>query len=872
VNCTLKLTTDLLKRTAGLGFSVLACTLISLNSFGESNRFCFCSNSFSVQKFSLHSKFTVGDTLVPLLTDTVKLPVEYLRSLKSKLPQPVFPLYIKQSDFSKDKLMSNASADLRSAYMRIMNTYKADMLRTVNTEQYFDQLKKIRILTDTNYLLNSIRDLNSRMFNKPVSIGSGDVRYQSQLMPSLPDTARSYFMQQATLNAEAFLSGVPFSVNYNYQQHTNPWLVHENRNIVSAKFDKRAYAARLKSFIPDVNTKALLPNADNIWALAKQKGEALLRKEVKAIEQKYKGQLDSAWNNRTLETLFTSNITSIKDQLLNPDYLQKITDATTIYNTLKTKQAAGIAVDTSALNNAAAMLEQFKGMQEVVGKMAEHKQRWEQSGLVQKLKEEQLFNADRIKTIVNNPKEMLQLAEKYVNINSFQRLLTKFNTLNLGQMGTTQSPLTINNLLSNGISGDLMNNRNQYFSFIAGRQKDMVSLFDRQFQDPLINRENNILGITTGKGARENTHSHISVLFFNQQSSNFGNFSIAPPSRSSFVTTLSNRFNFGKASYMEAEISKSSGGYINSVNPADTSQLISGGYFKNAFANGNITDNLAFSFSYAGEHEELGFYHELKIAATSMGYSNPANTFLPGGSKEGDFSLRKVFFERRLTFNLRGNFREFNFGSTLNSKWQNSSLFFDGRFKLKRGQSISLRYQPSRFVRVESGKKQLSNQMDQISVDATMNANIFGKPYHTFTSLIYQNNGFAVLPGHLSYVRSLMITSTQSMVLGINVLNVNLMYNHAVNNTGFVFFNSTFNGDGGISYTIFKKITSTTSVGYNTATAWYRQLSVKQSLTGNVGSRLQVSFFVDARKNLKLFQPLLYNITRGELSVMYHIF
>lgn len=827
------------------------------------------NNAFKSSNFT--SSFFFSDTF-GIETPQLKLTeATLIRPSSTAIPAAVFPGNVKEQDIKKQNMLDEAKNNLKLTYLRLYNTYKSEVLQTVNANQYFNSLQKIKSLTDTGLLLNMIREINSTVFQHPVSFKNAGAAYQSQLMPSLPDSTRSYYMQQSSAEAVVNIFGVPFSGEYNYQRHRDPLLVSENRNIVSFKFDKRAYADRLKSFVPRFNPASLLPQPENMWALAKEKGVSLLRNEVAAIQNKYKGQLDSVWSEQAMQNVFESNLTSLNDGFLNPEYIRHITEAKALYDNLRSRQSAGEVISRDLLEKTQAILEKHKGMQEVMAKLTEYKKKWDELGIAQKLNEEQLLNANRVKEIIEDPEKMMQAAEKYVNINSFQRLLSKFDHLNLGQTGVVQSPLSMNNQLINGISGDFTGNRNQYLSFLGGRQRDMISLFDRQFQNPLQNRENNVAGITMGKGQPGTTHSHVSVFYFNQQQANFGNFSVTPPGRSSFVTTISNRVNFGKSSFVETEVSKSSGGYRNTINTSD-STVTGNALIKDAFASENLTDNLAFSLRFSGENEKKGLYHEFKILGTSLGYNNPGNNFLPGGTKEGAFDVRKTFLENKISLSARGNFRRFNFSTTGDTKWNNNTLFFDGRFRFKKGRSVSVRYQPSKFTRIEKDVKFINNRTTLLSADANYNASVFKKMYHTTVSLAFQNNEFAFAPGQLSSVRSLIVTSLQSLTIGTNVLNVNMVYNNAQNNTGFVFFNSTFNCDAGISYTFLKRFSCTSSAGYNAAVGWYKQLSVRQSISGQIGSKILVSFFVDARKNIKLYQPLLYDMTRGELSIMYNIF
>jgi hypothetical protein len=779
------------------------------------------------------------------------------------------PLFIKQNDIGRMLRLQLNQNDLRQMLFRLYTLQIQNFQKTQKVNDNLEELQKLKEITDSDHLINTIRDFNNSILKKPLLLKNSELYYTNQLMPSVIDTFHSYFYQDLSFSAAATISGVPFALQIHHQRFSDPFRIQENRSVVTTKFDRQEYITKLKSYIPEFNIGlSSLPTA-NIWKLAYEKGENLLKKEVAVILEKYHVG-GSEWLEYNMQNILQKDLQLFSKQILNPQYLQQINEAKAVYDQLQLQIKSGLAIDSNSFKNARKLIETHKAFSEVIDKVQEYKQKWEGSGFVQKLKEMDWQHMEKMKQLTANPSLLFTEAEKYAKFSGFQKLLIKFNQLNLGQSGTDQSKLTFNNFIANGITGNLMSKKNQYFSFIAGRQKDIVSLFDTQFGNPTTNFENNVIGITMGKGKRSGSHNHISMSYFKQQQANVHPFTISPPSRTSFAATFNNRIDFSKNSFIETEISKSAGGYQNEVSAVDSNR-VSTAYFKNILSANSITDNLAFSVTYVGEYEEIGLQQRVHFRSTDNGYHNPGSPLLTRGTTEAGLDLRKSFLKQKISFAVKYDFRQFNFSEQYERKWQNHSYFIDGKIKLDKGQSVSFRYQPTKFVRIEDGVKANSNATEQLSANANFRTKIFKKTYTNMLGLMYQKNSFLNSGSMNQSATSLLVTSLQAISIGSQLLSLNFLYNHASNNTGIVFLNSSFNCDGGISYILFKRISGSTSAGYNSVKNWYQQLSLRQSLSGQIGSKCQFSLFVDARRNIKLYQPLLYNLTRGELSFSYSI-
>jgi hypothetical protein len=806
------------------------------------------------------------------LSETIHLlniPVNTFRSLKND-SVGFRQLLPKKTALRKGITAADPLRSLKAAYVGLYEDQRKRFGQLIHPEAYFKEVERLKGIVNKDYLLNGIREMNSMTFKRPFQLQAFELSNTGQYAPLFPDTIRSYFINTFSVSSTMLLGGIPFAVSYQHQYNQMPAFDAMNRSLFSAKFDKTAYVNKLKSYIPDFDPKSLLPSTGNIWQTVKQKGELVLKQEIKAIETKFKGLLDTVTAFKQVENVFEKNVQTYVQEYLDPTYLQTITNATTAYTNYQQRITAGENIDTILFREVEKVVMRHKASQEVLAKITEHKRKWDDSGFGEKLKAEELLNVQKIQQVAKDPKAILKEAEKYVNLSQLQRLFLKFNKLNLGQSGVDMSPLTQQNYIGNGINGDLLTKRNMFFSFNGGRQKDMLSVFDKQFTNPLVNNESNSIGFRTGKGEIGKTFTHVSFYMYDQQQIANPGFTSSSPDRRTAVTTISSGFDLGAYGYVEAEVSRSSAGYKNSADPVDSMQQ-KVNPTEGLFNGNSIGESLAFSLNYKGEIEKFDLQHSIQISSTPNGYTNPGSTLLQRGQKKLAIDLKKYLLKRKLVLTLKANLKSFSFGTTDERKWIHSSYFVDARYKMKKGQSVSLRYQPNQFVQVTKGERQLYTKTERLAVDAVVGAKLFRKTYRNNFSLAYSNNAFALTAGSMASVKSLLLNTTQTLSFGKTALNVTGVYNYVNNTTDFVFFNSSLNCDAGISYTLLKHFSASSSIGYASTNGWYKQLSYKQGLSGNIHDRFDVSVYVDFRKNLKLYQPIYTGTTRAEFSLFYTI-
>jgi hypothetical protein len=119
----------------------------------------------------------------------------------------------------------------------------------------------------------------------------------------------------------------------------------------------------------------------------------------------------------------------------------------------------------------------IKGVNALLEKIEETKNRWQSSGLLTKLKQMELLDTKQVERILNNPATIASLAKQHIQLSGLQKLFLKINDLNIGQNTLSTSPLSVQHLLNKGINTDFFNN-NKSFLLGIGKLKTLNSVLD----------------------------------------------------------------------------------------------------------------------------------------------------------------------------------------------------------------------------------------------------------------------------------------------------------------------------------------------------------------------------------------------------------
>lgn len=729
-----------------------------------------------------------------------------------------------------------------------------------------EQRKKLADLTDINKLL----PLN--ITKNPIVLNGAIASYSTiNNSAYIASSGQSYYGNW-NINSNWAIASIPFSVQFNNQNWDD--LTTNNFSNLAVQFDKENYLAQLKKNLKGkVNVNQFL-NSDLKSQIEgiKTNAESVLRKDLENINQTFNGTLnDKIHQLGDLKGMLTKDMASVRQQLLNSEYVHSVTEKENILRELQNKKNLGQPVNANELKNLEKEVANIKGVNALLEKIEETKNRWQSSGLLTKIKQMELLDNKQVEKILNDPATIASLAKQHVQLNGLQKLFLKINDLNIGQNTLSTSPLSVQHLLNKGINTDFFNN-NKSFLLGIGKLKTLNSVLDQPFTGSILSNDGLAKMISFGVGKTSSSQSHISLMTYNQS---LGSINTVPgitglPGYGSFrntvVTTISNEIPIGERGSITAEFSRSASGYGQSI--ASDSTLQDRKAIQKLFNTDNFFNNMAFAVKYEDDLYDKGINYGLHLNMTSKGYTNPGNMFLNSGGKEFGFNVRKYLWNRKLQASIRSDLREFNYSEEAGNKYRNIYTVMDVRLQLRKGQSLGIRYMPNKMVCIGNGQKTTATSLDRLSADATIAQKIGGNYYRNNITLSWQKNGYA-LGAEFVNNTTLTFSSFQNIIVNRKLLYINLQYDYANNNSQYVYFNSSLLTEAGMTYLVLKKISLSSAMSYNSVKGWYSQVGIKQTISGELNDRFNLNLFVDARKNIALYQPLLYGLFRADISIHY---
>lgn len=698
------------------------------------------------------------------------------------------------------------------------------------------------------------------VLKNPVKFNGATIDYSGLSDSSMMHGRGTYYWSVLTFSSRWEVASIPLSVGYQNQYWTD---VRESGPfIASVKFDRGDYLKQLQSRLRSkMNLENFGRNLSDPLLLIKQQAEQGLRTELEQLNQKYdqllRGKISELGD---LQSLLTGDLLTVRGQLMNLDYAEHLSSLQERYTELQNKANLGQVVDPEELTAIKDALRQHKGLEEMLQKVEAHKAKWTSSGLLAKIKEWDLLKQQQLRAFISDPATITKLARQNLSLSSVQRLFLKINQFRGGQNTVTTSPLSMNHFLNNGLLSEFIEGGKTLMLF-WGRQPRTASLNDLPFENTGL-----LASGKAGRFARQNSRgasSSISIMSFNQGFADLISSHTDALLRRSIVTTLSKEFLLGAHGKLTTEVSRS----VTSYNPGGSQGEKNG--LEELLSTSNLLQNTAFTVLYADEYPGADLSYQVQAGKVAGGYSNPGSVFLNQGSQQLGIKVRKSLVQKRLQLSLHTDVKEYQYREAGQQKWRNTYTVFDVRWRLKKGQSLSLRYLPSRMVRIEAAGKHLASSFDRLSLDANLSARPAGLPYFQFGSLSYQRNQYGVGSGVPYGGESLMLISNHSLLVGRTLFFANAQYSQNLGTAGLVYFNTSFTTDLGASYAVLRGLSASSALAFASAHQWYRQIGVRQTLSGALSDRCTLNFFVDARKSLKVYQPLLFGPLRLEASFHY---
>ena len=401
---------------------------------------------------------------------------------------------------------------------------------------------------------------------------------------------------------------------------------------------------------------------------------------------------------------------------------------------------------------------------------------------------------------------------------------------------------------------------------MAGKQTAFSNLFEYRLTSPLFSTGNTAMGVRLGKGAITGNHTHISLFTYTQNKNGYSNAVINAMPGNTVVATFSKQLQVNETNYLNVEISKSAHKYNNQQDAYDTLQQGSS-LSKQLLSSENFVQQMAFTLQWNGEIKDKDLSYDLHGTRIGKGYSNPGNLFLSRGLTEFGGSLKKSFLQNQIQVAAKGNYREYEYSSN-NTKWRNYNFSFQAKWKYRKSQYISLRYQPYQSLRLQDEKKYSIGGSNRLSVEGNFRKR-FGKiNYQHTASLSFLKNNYQFDSTPVGN-KSVLISSVQTITINKKSYFLSLQYNRANAASEMIVFNTQLNADAGCMYSICKAVMGSTAINYNSTKGWFRQLGIRQTISGQLGERFIVSIYADLIKNIKEYRRSNMGNTRLDWSLQY---
>jgi len=715
-------------------------------------------------------------------------------------------------------------------------------------------------------LFNDINNDLKKTIESPFSLSKGSISIQGTSSNINNDSLAQNNYHLFDGNAGGMILGIPF---YSfYQNHYYPFIPEGNMNRTGFQYDREAYINSIKKKLSGkFNPEDLLDDIGDPVQLLKNAAEKSLRDELNNLKTRYKGLIDDKVGQiGDLKELFFKDPNAIRNILLDPKLMEQLKGKSELLAQLQNQINTGQKIDMQEFEGIKNDLLKYQGTEALAKIIESHNKKWQESGLLKRIKESGLIRADMIKKVINDPSVIRKMAKQKLDLNSLQRLFLSITKLNVGQTTADFSRLLTGNSLLQGISTGFLMNSKKSVNILAGNLKTFNSILDIPFSNSVFNNNTRMAGFQMQNGMQGKNSNAISLMAF--QSLAGGQFPLNAFSlpRKSMVIGLSRQIEINQTNNVQIELSKSSGYYTNEFSGDSSNRRHAS---NDLFTTNNIFKSLAATINYTGEFSAINLETETYIRYAGINYDNPATAFAPAGAKEFGTALRKTFFEKKLNIYVRTNWRQYKFSEYTSNRWRNSNHFVDLKWKLNKGQSISLRYQPVRSVRVTNGAKYVNASTERLAATANIAARLRSIQYRNYFTLAYQKNLYLYQNTGFASNKTIQVASMQSFVIGKHVFYNNTSFNKVDNASAFIFFNTAFNNDLGFTYAIGKNLIASSSLNYNSIKGWYQQVSVKQSLAGELGKKIKMDMYIDIGKNIKTFQPLPYSLFRAEWSVQY---
>jgi hypothetical protein len=400
-----------------------------------------------------------------------------------------------------------------------------------------------------------------------------------------------------------------------------------------------------------------------------------------------------------------------------------------------------------------------------------------------------------------------------------------------------------------------------------GTVNDINSFKDAQFDGSVYNQPRTITYITAEiKKARRGSLKISVISSYGREIRNSNLYAVPNISNNNVAFTLSKGLNMGALGNLGLDVSKTTTLYDNKYHQGAEVILD-----KKAGLSNDLSNDLFSAMSFGVKHQlsitELDASDNLYFNYAGMGYQNPANNGFGGARMKYGGSVKKSFYNRKLTFNLRSDLSNMPISYTTNDKWKNYQVQLDTRYQVNKKVTVSFKYTKS------ATDKQVDNVVSSVygfqKIQMDGNANYKIGKYYSVSHFTLGTQNFSNTNGTQGGGNLLMLNYTQSVIIKKNTLTASLFYNKEM--SSYQLIGNMLNSDVSYTYLLFNKLSLNTGITYLDNMGVARQAGLRQGIQLYAGGHFDVDSYVDIRKNLiRSLYPDLYPMCRAELSLKYH--
>lgn len=669
-----------------------------------------------------------------------------------------------------------------------------------------------------------------------------------------------YYMNNLLIAGSVNLAKLPFKVQFLRQDYFSDR--RSATNTYQAQFDKDAFLDNYRKKLKEMVMVDDLVPKDKLLESAKNKASDRMKSSLDSMNREFTAQFNKQMPGG-LDTItdFVSQDASRNFQtILSSKYTQEIKEKEE-----KLKQLQQQPSDTAQTNKLKKEVDAYYKMVAYYKKYQEMSRKLGLKGLNKQSVKEETERLEKYEKMLNDPASLKSLAEQYIPMTGTEKMFMNVQKLGLGQQTITLSDLSLYNYLNKGVSMEILKD-NKYFFMMAGKEQDLNAVYDRAEVTSLSPNDHVGIGLRAGKGALDENHMHVSLFSFKQSKQLSTDSITGLPHKTAMVAGLSNRFNIDESHSIEFELSRSAVEYQNTDGYDSTGRKSA---LQRLLGSDDLGKTIAVIAKYQGEFAEQGLHLNASISSVAAGYYNPGNPFLPRGAKQGELGVKKSFWKKKLVVNMKGNYRLYVYGGLTASKWRNTSFMTDVRLRLKGGQQTGLKYQAIRGIHINDSTHIMNNGSDIISADISLQQRLGNSYYRNMLSLTYNNSRYLLQAPDYTSIKTLTGSSLQSFTLGTHLIYLNSTYAYSHNPSQMVFFNSTYNVEGGFTYQLNEKWNASSALNYSGAVAWYKQAGIKQTINGAITPKLDLSFYIDKKVNVSRQADYYDDLLRIDWSLKY---